>query len=432
MIQNIKRFGVGTLHAHRGVGLAVAGMLAIAGAAVAQPYTATTLVYNICCGASHSDPRLAWAWGVSMPPSGPAWVVNNGSGSSTRYDGSGNPFAFFIHTVRPDDFTFSSPAGIAFNGTPDFIVPDGAGGSAPAAFLFSTREGTITGWTPGANPPFPFALIAVDNSRHGAPTEASYDGLAIVSTAAGSRLYAADFHNRRVDAFDGAFGAVAAPFTDPALPAGFAPFNIASLNGAVLVAYAVADADGFDPVPGAGRGIVDVFDSSGGLSKRLITGGALNVPYGMAIAPHNFGAFSDALLVANFGDGLINAYNADSGAFLGTIRDSAGVPIFLEGVHGIAFGNGDLGQPTNTLFYATTPAFGIQGIYGRIEIAQSCYANCDQSSAAPVLNANDFQCFLNRFAAGDPSANCDGSTSFPSLNANDFQCFLNAFAAGCS
>jgi hypothetical protein len=181
---------------------------------------------------------------------------------------------------------------------------------------------------------------------------------------------------------------------------------------------------------GPGRGIIDAFTLDGAFISRLVTAGPLNAPWGMAIAPANFGPLSNALLVSNFGDGRINAFNPTTGAFVGAMKDAAGTPLFIDGIRGIEFGNGLPFQPANSLYYGTGPTFGVFGEFGRIELA-SCYANCDTSSAAPVLNVNDFLCFNNRFAAGDPYANCDESTAQPMLNVNDFTCFLNKFAAGC-
>jgi len=183
-------------------------------------------------------------------------------------------------------------------------------------------------------------------------------------------LFASDFHNGTVDVFDANFApiAVAGGFIDANLPAGYAPFGIQVIGSLVYVAYAKQDAAREDEEAGAGLGIVNTFDLSGNLVKRLIpAGGKLNAPWGIAMAPSNFGAFSNALLVANFGDGRINAYDATTGASLGTLASPAGTPIAIEGLWGIAFGNGINGQPTNTLFYAAGPADETHGAYGRID-----------------------------------------------------------------
>jgi uncharacterized protein (TIGR03118 family) len=412
--------------------LAAAAGLLLSHAALAQTYTATILTDNVCCEAPHFDPFLASSWGIAFAPGSFAWVVGNSSSAASQLDGSGNPQPPAIHMDVPFLFTPSQPSSVGFNITGEFPVPDGAGGKRPAFALFSTQEGTITAWSPTTQgPQNTHASIVIDSSRSGAANEACYTGMVITPTASGTRLYAADFRNRRIDAFDGDYNPVAAPFTDPNLPAGYAPYNIMAAGGRILIVYAIPQSNGFDVVTGPALGIVDAFSLEGQFQQRLITGGPLNAPWGIAIAPANFGPLSNALLVANVGDGLINAFNATTGAPLGPLPGPTG-PLTIDGIRGIQFGNGALNQPTNALYFVDAPSFAAFGEYGRIELTNSCYANCDGSTAAPVLNANDFQCFLNRFASGDPAANCDGSTIAPILNSNDFQCFLNKFAAGCT
>jgi uncharacterized protein (TIGR03118 family) len=233
-----------------------------------------------------------------------------------------------------------------------------------SVFIFVGEAGTVSAWSPAVN--MTNAVKVVD----GAAQSKVYKGLAIATQAGAPQLYAADFHNGVVDVFDASFAPVvrAGAFTDNTLPAGYAPFGIQAIGNQIFVAYAMQDASAHDEVAGAGVGAVDVFDAAGNLVKRLIPpGGKLNAPWGMAMAPANFGTFSNALLVGNFGDGKINAFDATSGAFLGTLTNPAGAAIAIDGLWGIAFGNGINAQPTNTLFYAAGPGDEKNGVYGRID-----------------------------------------------------------------
>jgi uncharacterized protein (TIGR03118 family) len=329
----------------------------------------------------------------------------------------------------PQLFNGGFATGLVFSPGDDFLVSNSFGDMTPARFIFASLEGIIYAWTP-RTPPLQqntFAQIAVNNFNQGAV----YTGVALAPTAAGDRLYFADLFGAKIDAFDGSFSPTASGFVDPNLPTGFAPYNIRVLGDRVFIAYAVQNATRDDVVPGPGSGLIDTFTLDGTFQARLISHGALNAPWGMALAPRDFGPLSNTLLVANFGDGRINAFNPATGDFVGTAADATATPISIDGLRGIEFGNGAPNQPANTLFYAAAPTFGVVGIFGRIEVASTCYANCDHSTTPPVLNINDFACFLSKFAMGDPYANCDGSTSFPVFNVNDFTCFLGRFAAGC-
>jgi hypothetical protein len=229
----------------------------------------------------------------------------------------------------------------------------------------------LTGWAQSVD--VHNAIIAYDDGTGGAV----YKGLAIAADSSGAnRLYATDFHNNKIDVFDGGFHKVTASggFTDSALPAGYAPFGIQALSvgGQTLlyVAYAQPKApENHDNVNGAGLGIVDVFDTQGTLKTHLIAaGGKLNAPWGIALAPDKFGTFSNDLLVGNFGDGAINAFDPSTGAFVGTISDANGQPIVTPGLWGIAFGNGAQNQPTTTLYFAAGIADEADGLYGRIDL----------------------------------------------------------------
>ncbi len=340
-----------------------------AGSSVAA-YAASSLVGDGAAGVSamHNDGNLMNPWGIAFEPSGPVWVANNGTQTSTLYDGGGAPQSLTVTFPRgqgPDGKgADANPTGVVlYSGSSDFVVGS-ASGSGPAQFIYDGEGGTITGWSPKAGNT---AVIAYDDGAGAAV----YKGLALASTAGGNRLFAADFHNNKVDVFDAHFAKVVAAgmFKDPSLPAGYAPFNLALIGGKLYVAFAQQQAPAnHDNTDGSGLGLIDVFDVDGNFLQHLIpTGGALNAPWGMALAPSDFGAFSGDLLVGNFGDGRINAYDAASGAFKGVLSDSSGKPIAYPGLWGMAFGNDAVNQPHNTLFFAAGINGEADGLYGRID-----------------------------------------------------------------
>jgi uncharacterized protein (TIGR03118 family) len=299
-------------------------------------YLQTNLASNLPGVAANQDPKLVNPWGIAFSATSPVWISDNGTGFSTVYNGAGQPFPTgtpLVVTIQPapGGTPPGTPTGVVFNGTSSF------GGSQ---FIFASEDGLISAWSNGTT-----ALRMVDNS----PSGAVYKGLAI----AGTTLYAADFRGGKIDAFDGNFKSITLPggFTDPNLPSGFAPFNIQNIGGKLYVTYAKQDASGKDELSGAGNGYVDVFDTNGNLLKRLISGGPLNSPWGLTLAPGDFGAFSNDLLIGNFGDGKINAFDPVSGNALGVLQDSLGDPIVNLGLWGLAFGNGSQGTQTNTLYF---------------------------------------------------------------------------------
>jgi uncharacterized protein (TIGR03118 family) len=324
-------------------------------------YAATNLVSD-ASGTSFTDPNLVNAWGIAFNPQGFVWVADNATSTSTLYDGHGVPQSLVV-SIPSGQAGSANPTGIVFNGTTDFVVSQ-SGVSGASAFLFVGEAGTVSGWSPNVNRTS--AITMVD----GAATGTVYKGAAIAAQGSASFLYAADFHNGKVDVFDSGFHKVAGAggFTDPGLPVGYAPFGIQAIGSRIYVSFAKQDVQGHDEVGGPGLGVVDVFDTSGNLIKQLISaGGALNAPWGLAMAPANFGPFSNALLVANFGDGKINAFDPTTGALLGTLSRADGSAIVIDGLWGIAFGNGLNDQPTNTLFFAAGPNDEAHGVYGRID-----------------------------------------------------------------
>lgn len=325
-------------------------------------YQQHNLVANVAGTADVTDPKLKNPWGVAFNQVGPAWVANNNAGVSTLYNGMGTPNSLVVQVPSPSGYTGSHPTGIVFNGSNDFSVSAG-NISAPSRFIFATEEGVIAGWAPSVDPTR--AIRVADNS---ASRSAVYTGLALSANSNGNFLYAADFHNNKVDVFDGLFRPVtlaAGAFTDPNLPVGFAAFGIQAINGRVYVSYAKQDPEN---ITGKGLGFVNVFNPNGDFMKRVISRGNLNAPWGMALSPENFGKFGNRLLVGNFGDGTINAYDIASGEFIGQLANTNGRPIQINGLWSLVFGNGFENQPLDTLFFSAGPNEEQGGVYGRIDI----------------------------------------------------------------
>jgi uncharacterized protein (TIGR03118 family) len=328
-----------------------------------RAYAVTPLVSDGAVSTPFTDPNLKNAWGVAFNPNGFVWVADNATGKSTLYDGRGMPQSLVV-AVPGAGGQQGKPTGIVFSGSNDFVVAKN-GLSGPSRFIFATENGTISGWAP--NVELNNAQLAVDNSAE----HSIYKGLALAATGEGDFLYATDFHNGRIDVFDASFHPVhrAGAFVDPKLPKGYAPFGIQNLQGDLYVTYARQDEEAEDDVTGAGFGVVDVFDAQGHLLRRIAAGGRLNAPWGLALAPADFGRFSNTLLVGNFGDGRISAFDVRSGDFLGQLRKPDGHRVEIEGLWGIAFGNGLQHQPTSTLFFAAGPNDEVNGVYGRIDPA---------------------------------------------------------------
>ncbi|MES1261098.1 MAG: TIGR03118 family protein [Acidobacteriota bacterium] len=326
---------------------ALFGVFAAQGQTPANIYLQTNLVSNIAGQAAVTDPNLVDPWGISFSATSPFWVSNHLSGTSTLYNGQG-AITPVVVTIPPGSATGAAakgrPTGQVRNGTATaFLLP--APNSKAASFIFATEDGTISGWNAGS-----IATITVDNSAQ----SAVYKGLAIGTSAVGPTLYAANFRTRRIDVFNSAWANVtlAGSFFDPAVPAGFAPFNIWNLNNSLYVTWARQDDAKLLDVAGAGNGYVSVFDQNGVLTSHLISGGPLNSPWGVAIAPATWGAFGGAVLVGNFGDGTINAFDPKTGAPLGALHDANGNTISIAGLWAIIFGNGGNGGDTKTLYFA--------------------------------------------------------------------------------
>jgi uncharacterized protein (TIGR03118 family) len=309
------------------------------------------------------DKNLSHGWGIAFLPGAEVWVANHAGNTSTLYDGSGTVDPLVVNIPNNAAGKSAGPTGIVANATSGFAVTEN-GKTGVATFLFDGTGGTISGWSQGVDPTN--AVTVVDGSANGD----SYTGLAIYSQGSTNMLMAANFAKGTVDVFDSSFKKItlSGGFTDPNLPANFKPFGIQTIGTNIYVTYAQFTTGPFED-HGAGLGLVDVYDSTGTLVKRLVsTGGALNAPWGVALAPASFGAFSNDLLVGNFGDGKINVYNPSTGAFIGTVSDASNNPIVISGLWGMAFGNDAFGQPSTTLFYAAGPS-ATTGVYGRLDLA---------------------------------------------------------------
>jgi uncharacterized protein (TIGR03118 family) len=331
-------------------------------------YSVTNLVSDGNVSAVTTDPNLVNAWGIANLPGGPFWINDNGTGVSTLYDGLGvpqPPIAPLVVTIplpMGSSATNSAPTGMVANTTSGFVL----GSTGPALFIFDTEDGTISAWNLGntTNP----ASLMVDNSGSGAV----YKGLAMGTNTTGTFLFATNFNSGKVDVFDNTFApaTLSGSFSDSALPAGYAPFGIANINGSLFVSYALQDSEKHDDMAGKGHGFVDIFDTSGNLIRRFASRGSLNSPWGMVQATFDFGPFSGAILVGNFGDGKINAFDPVSGKALGGLRSSAGKPLAIDGLWGLSFGNGAVNALPDTLYFTAGPNSEANGLFGSIVTAQ--------------------------------------------------------------
>jgi uncharacterized protein (TIGR03118 family) len=307
-------------------------------AAGANAYVRRDLVSDTAGAAAVTDPNLLNPWGVAFSATGPFWVSDTANGTATVYNGSGTILPLVVTVPAAASGSKGTPTGQVNNNTSAFLLANGK----KASFIFSTEDGTISAWNAGTA-----ASILVNNSSSGAV----YYGLAIGTDAAGSPfLYAPNFTTGKIEVYSGTWAptTVSGGFADPSVPAGYAPFNIWPLGGKLYVAYAKQGP--LSGVAGAGQGYVSVFDFDGNLLKHLISGAPLNAAWGMAIAPSTFGAFAGDLLVGNFGDGTINAFDPNTGASLGQLQDTSGNTLAFPGLWALFFGNGGNGGDRNTLY----------------------------------------------------------------------------------
>jgi uncharacterized protein (TIGR03118 family) len=369
------------------LGLAVGVLLGWFAAAHAQGfYRQTNLVSdpNLTGVAHGTDQSLINPWGLSHSSTSPWWVSDNGTGVATLYNGQGVPLSLVV-TIPPPagspDGTMAAPTGNVFNSTTGFVVcPDPSSGcqdqpSGPSLFLFATENGTLSGWNPTVDATH--AILAVDNSANavdGFTLGAVYKGLAIASTKDKTFLYATNFRDGVVEVYDNTFAFVRG-FTDPDLMAdardpGFAPFGIQAIGDRLYVTFAMQDDEREDDVKGPGQGFIDVFDLYGKFVRKLITGAPLNSPWGLALAPGDFGRFSNALIVGNFGDGQINAFDPDTGAFQGPLTKRQGQGIAINGLWGLSFGNDGSAGKHNELFFTAGINDEANGLFGKITVGK--------------------------------------------------------------
>jgi uncharacterized protein (TIGR03118 family) len=359
--------------------IALGALLAAAVAAspaAAGNFVQTNLVSDVPGLANHTDPNLVNAWGISYGPTTPFWTSDNGAGLTSLYRGDGSqvsPPSPVIVLPAPGG-TQGTPTGTVFNGDANSFLVSGPG--TGARFMFATEDGTISAWTnnPAATPT---TILKVDNSAFGAV----YKGLALAASGGAPYLYAANFAAGTIDVFNSAFAAASLPgnFVDPNLPAGYAPFNVQKLTvGGVdqlFVTYAVMDPITHDDIAGNGNGIVDVFDTAGNLIRRLVgNGGVLNSPWGLDIAPAGFAEFAGDLLVGNFGDGLIHAFDPVAGSYLGALTDGLGNPIVIDGLWALANGSGAvvggvLSNP-NAVYFTAGPGDETHGLFGSLTVPE--------------------------------------------------------------
>jgi uncharacterized protein (TIGR03118 family) len=328
-------------------------LVTAAGAASDNSYVVDPLVSDNGVPGTVTDTNLVNAWGLTASSTSPWWVADNGTGVSTLYSGTGAIVPLVVDVGE-------APTGTVFNTTTGFPLPAGA---VNARFLFDTERGVISGWNGG-----PAAQTKITSTEG-----AVYKGLAIAQTTVGPRLYAADFHNRRVDVFDGSWQPVKQSFfsfRDPTIPRSFAPFGIQAIGSRIYVSYAKTQPGSDDEVAGPGLGFVDAFDAATGLLAAKVIDGQLNAPWGLAVAPANFGRFSGDLLVGNFGDGRINAFRPILGGLLyvpqGQLRMQSGVPVTINGLWALEFGNGAGAGPTDSLFFTAGPGDEEHGLFGSI------------------------------------------------------------------
>jgi uncharacterized protein (TIGR03118 family) len=346
----------------------ILGLIASFAQAQQTGYKQTNLVANTAGIAAHTDPQLTNPWGISFLPGQPFWIANNNGGTSTLYDASGNKNSLVVQIP-------SASVNPCNPGCPTGTVANSSGADfGGAQFLFDTEDGILVAWSQGT-----VGITVVDNS----PAGAVYKGLALLTNGSGNFLLAANFRSGKIDVFDRNFkpASLAGVSTDPNLPAGFAPHGVHVVNNQVYVAYALQDAAKHDPVNGAGSGVVDIFDVNGNLVKRFASGGVLNSPWGVAVAPSNFGQFSNAVLVGNFGDGIINAFDT-AGNALGQLADSGGNVLVDPGLWDLLFGQ--TSADADTLYFTAGGADQTQGLFATLVAAQAVSSGDFSLSVSPT------------------------------------------------
>lgn len=322
-------------------------------------YTITSLVSDLAGRAAHQDVKLVNPWGLAATPTGPWWVNTAGTGFSLLYNGTGvaNPLVVTVPPAPPNTGT-GNPTGIVYNPTTAFPLASGS----PAIFIFATEDGSISGWNPAVDATN--AVIKVNRTG-----SAIYKGLAIGQINGRNVLYAANFFGSAIEVFDANYNLVAlnpAAFKDGAVPAGYGPFNVQNIGGKIYVTWAKQDAAKEDEVPGPGLGYVSVFSPAGALTGRLQHGNWMNAPWGLALAPNTFGVLSNMLLVGQFGNGTIIAFDPATGKIKAAMKNTNGTTLAIPGLWGLAFGNGSGSGPANSLYFAAGIGGEAHGLFGTL------------------------------------------------------------------
>lgn len=336
---------------------------ALIGSASAQTasYQQTDLVSNTPHAAAHFERSLVTPWGLAISPAGGFAIASNGLGTFATYDADGDQLALVARVAGPPQLEANpGPSGVVSNPTGTFV----AEGSLFSPLLFATADGTISGQYSDSNGDIlETTILAVDHSAQGAV----YTGLAILTpNCCAPFLAVANFKSGFIETYTGLFDPLGIPgaFVDPQLPVGYSPFNVQVISGEVFVTYALRNTAKAAAVVGAGNGIVDIYQLDGTFIRRFVSHGQLNAPWGVAKASAKFGTFSNDILIANFGDGTINAFNPVTGAFTGQIKNAAGKAIVNPGLRGIVFGTSGTGDP-NTLYF-TSGVLGQTSLFGAI------------------------------------------------------------------
>jgi len=370
---------IGTLAALTTMGAALASLQPAQAANNGQAgrsFVQTNLVSDIPGLAKVTDPNLKNPWGTSTAPGLPIWVSDNNAGVTTLFDGTGQPIPLQakppVNAVAipapPSAGTgaVGTPTGTVFNPTGQGFVVSNKGASGSSRFLFATEDGAIVGWSPTVDRAN--GIIAVDRSTATDPAGdvgAVYKGLALVTTSAGTFLYASNFRFGTIEVFDSSFNLVKS-FTDPTVPSGFAPFGVHNIGGTLFVTFAKQNGEKHDDVAGPGNGFVDVFNPNGDLLQRFVSEGRLNSPWAVTLAPVTFGAFGGDILVGNFGDGHINAFDRSTGHVEGRLLNASGQPLTISGLWGLRFPAGSLNAVAGALYFTAGINDEHDGLFGNL------------------------------------------------------------------
>ena len=342
----------------------VFSLFLLPGVTQAQHYKQTNLVSNIAGMAPTFDPNLKNPWGLTRSSGSPWWVANNNSGTSTLYGGTGNIVPLVVTVPPPNGSpagTQSTPTGVVFNGSPtDFLVAPGKS----SRFIFATEDGTISGWNGGQN-----AVLVVDNSDNGSSNGAVYKGATSGEINGNKFLYVTNFRSAKVEVYDTNFKRVHLgedAFNAEEIPRGFAPFNIQNIGGTLFVTYAKQDAARHDDVAGDGLGFAEIYTPTGKHIGGLRHGTWFNAPWGVVWTTRDFGEFSNAILVGNFGSGWIAAFNGFTYKFIGFLKNPDDSLVTIDGLWSLTFGNDGGAGPANTLFFTAGINNEQDGLFGTL------------------------------------------------------------------